>query len=96
SHPQHTTHVLRKRVSWLIPVILNNRLPRDDCSAEEQEVRARTLLTLFVPWRSPADLKYPHETWTEAYQRHAPHINPLHRSIIDNMTVLSECKDARD
>ncbi|RDX52793.1 hypothetical protein OH76DRAFT_1344637, partial [Lentinus brumalis] len=96
SHPQHNTHLVRKRVSWVIPVILTNTLPRIDASYHQRELRSRTILILFVPWRTPQDLKHTHETWTEAYQRRESEISPQHRTIIHNMNVLSECKDARD
>lgn len=96
SHPHHATHVVRSRVTWVIPVILSKRLPRPDRTPEEKELWARAIVTLFVPWRTPADLRLSEETWTEAYQRFLPRIAPQHRTIIHNMSVLSECKDARD
>ncbi|RDX53627.1 hypothetical protein OH76DRAFT_1315173, partial [Lentinus brumalis] len=84
------------RVTWVIPVVLSKRLPRPDRMPEEKELWARAIVTLFVPWRTPADLKLPEETWTEAYERFLPRIASQHRNIIHNMSVLSECKDARD
>lgn len=95
-HPQHNTHMVRKRTTWVIPVLLGERIPRHDRSKEEREKWARTILTLFIPWRHPSDLKEPEETWAEAYERHAPSISQHHMAIIHNMNVLSECRDARD
>ncbi len=95
-HPQHTTHLVRKRVTWVVPVILNRSLPRSDGSSEETESWSQVVLTLFLPWRTPGDLKNADETWGEAYERCLPDIAPEHHAIIHNMNVLSECKDARD
>lgn len=96
AHPQYSSHLVRKRVSWVIPLILNGSLPCHDSTPEEQDTRARTILILFVPWRNPGDLKHIHETWREAYERRHREIAPEHHTIILNMTVLTECKDAKD
>ena len=81
---------------WVVPVLLGERFPRPDRSEEEREQWARAVLTLFTLWRHPFDLKEESETWYEAYERHSPNIAPEHMTIIHNMTVLSECRDARD
>ena len=54
------------------------------------------MLILFVPWRKPTDLRQPNETWLEAYERQHERISPHHKTIIMNMNVLTECRDARD
>lgn len=95
-HPQHSTHVVRKRTTWVIPVLLGERTPRPDRGDEEHERWARTVLTLFIPWRHPSDLKFESETWSDAYERQAYMIPHQHMCIIHNMNVLSECRDARD
>ena len=95
-HPQRNMHLVRKRVTWVVPVVLGSRIARGDRSPEERESWARQVLTLFVPWRTPNDLKQQRESWSEAYDRHAHRITSHHASIIHNMAVLSECKDARD
>ena len=95
-HPQHGTHVVRKRTVWVVPVLLGERMPRPDRNDDEREQWARTVLTLFMPWRHPSDLKDESETWYDAYERYEPAIPPEHKGIIHNMNVLSECKDARD
>ena len=79
---------------WMIPVLLGDRLPRPDRSDDEREQWARAVLTLFKPWRHPSDLKDHSDTWYDAYVQYAPAIAPEHMSIIHNMNVLSECKDA--
>ena len=95
-HPQHATHLVRKRTSWIIPVVIGNRMPRPDKDEEERQLWARTVLALFQPWRHPSDLKESEEDWIDAYDRQKHCIAPEHMSIIHNMNVLSECKDARD
>ncbi|KAI0361334.1 hypothetical protein OH77DRAFT_1369660, partial [Trametes cingulata] len=95
-HPQYETHILRKRTVWVVPVLLGGRIPRADRGPEEREAWARCMLLLFVPWRSPQDLKSPGESWWNAYERLGDRIQPIHRVIIGNMNVLTECKDARD
>lgn len=95
-HPQHETHLLRKRVVWVVPVILGPHIPRGDRSPEEHEDWCRTILLLFLPWRTPADLKTAGEYWRDAYNRQQHLIPPHHQSIIRNMSVLAECRDARD
>lgn len=95
-HPQHRTHIMRCRTLWVVPILLGDRILRPDRGEEEREHWARTILTLFVPWRHPSDLKEEGQTWFNAYQWHSPHIPKKHHTIIHNMNILSECKDARD
>ncbi|RPD70482.1 hypothetical protein L226DRAFT_432330, partial [Lentinus tigrinus ALCF2SS1-7] len=95
-HPDATTHILRKRVVWVVPVILGPHVPRSDRSDEERQDWARIILLLFLPWRSPADLKHNTETWYQAYTRQQTRISSHHQSIIHNISVLNECRDARD
>ena len=96
NHPQHATHMVRKRTVWVIPVVLGNRMPRPDRDEEERQLWARTVLALFHPWREPTDLKESEEDWIEAYDRQKHCIAPEHLNIIHNMSVLSECREARD
>ncbi|KAI0745899.1 hypothetical protein C8Q76DRAFT_577991, partial [Earliella scabrosa] len=95
-HPQCETHVLRKRVLWVVPVILGDRIPRRDRSEDEKELWARTMIMFFLPWRCPGDMRRATETWSEAYDRKEHLIKEGYKSIMENMNVLSECKDARD
>ena len=95
-HPQHESHIIRKRTVWVVPVVLGNRMPRPDRDDDERQLWARTVLALFTPWRTPSDLKMPEEEWLESYERQKHIIPPQHLAIIHNMNVLSECKDARD
>ncbi|KAI0686633.1 hypothetical protein C8Q76DRAFT_600605, partial [Earliella scabrosa] len=96
SHPQYDTHLVRKRVVWVVPVILGERIPQPDCGPEERDRWAQAVLTMFLPWRTPFDIKTEDESWWDAYERQADFIAPSHLSVIQNISVLSECKDARD
>ncbi|TFK85007.1 hypothetical protein K466DRAFT_495558, partial [Polyporus arcularius HHB13444] len=95
-HPQYETHVLRKQTVWVIPVVLGDRIARHDRTEEEREEWARTMTIMFIPWRSPTDLKGTEETWSAAFDRQRHKISPGHHEVIRNMNVLSECRDARD
>lgn len=95
-HPDRDTHIIRRRSIWLIPVVLGPHIPRPDRTEQERNDWSRVILLLFIPWRTPADLKRRDESWYDAYMRQKDRIPPLHQSIIHNMGVLSECRDARD
>ncbi|KAI0702114.1 hypothetical protein C8Q76DRAFT_570885, partial [Earliella scabrosa] len=96
SHTQYETHCLRKRGVWIVPVVLGDRIPRLDRDTPEKEAWARMMLILFVPWRSPSDLRNGDETWLQAFDRQSSYISERHMQIIRNMNVLSECRDVRD
>ncbi|KAI9065711.1 hypothetical protein FKP32DRAFT_1549886, partial [Trametes sanguinea] len=96
AHTQFRTHHLRRRTEWLIPVILGDRIPRSDRGDEEKEAWSRMMLILFIPWRSPHDLRNRTESWTTAFERHKSRLSPTQLKIIANMNVLSECRDVRD
>lgn len=95
-HPQHLTHVLRKRMTWALPVPMIDPFPKPNDGAAGADAWARFIMCLFIPWRSPPDLKSDDETWSDAYLRRKDDITEFHHQIIRNMAVLSECKDARD
>ncbi|KAI0698758.1 hypothetical protein C8Q76DRAFT_633954, partial [Earliella scabrosa] len=88
--------MVRKRIAWVVPVVLGDRMPRHDRSEEERERWARTVLILFTPWRHASDLKSVEEKWMEAYERQVQGIPLEHARIIRNLNVLTECRDARD
>ncbi|KAH9852942.1 hypothetical protein C2E23DRAFT_729763, partial [Lenzites betulinus] len=95
-HTQYDTHILRMRQDCDVPVILGDRIPRSDRGDEEKEAWARMMLILFVPWRRPSDLRAMDESWVEAMASRRHQISPAHEKIIQNMNVLSECRDVRD
>ncbi|KAI0710263.1 hypothetical protein C8Q76DRAFT_578340, partial [Earliella scabrosa] len=84
------------RTTWLVPVVLGERIPRPDRSAEERDRWAMIVLILFVPWRHPRDLRRSGETWSAAYDRRQSEIPVMHKEIVRNLTILSECRQARD
>ncbi|KAJ7152243.1 hypothetical protein C8R43DRAFT_820320, partial [Mycena crocata] len=75
-------------------VLLGNTLPRPDRSPMERDKWCRAMLILFKPWRQLADLKAPGQSWTDAYE--ATVFTPYTSSIMTNLNVENECKDARD
>ncbi|KAI0070138.1 hypothetical protein K474DRAFT_1573140, partial [Panus rudis PR-1116 ss-1] len=96
-HPQHKTHLLRLRGHWLVPVLLGDSTPRRDRGEHERELWARMMSILFVPWRTPRDLRQnPTESWTEMLDRRWLTVPLYLRTIIGNMNALSECRDARN
>ncbi len=94
-HSQSSTHILRKRSIWVVPIVLGDALRRPDRGDVERERWAMAVLIMFVPWRHPRDLKEPLESWYEAYDRRKDTVLADHATFIRNMTILSECKDAR-
>ncbi len=96
NHTQFMTHGLRKRSDWHVPVVLGDRIPRPDREPEEREAWARTMLILFVPWRTPSDLRGSDESWLDAFERRKNDIPKSLLRVMENMSVLSECRDARD
>jgi len=52
------------------------------------------MLILFKPWRSPLDLKNRDQSWSEALDSTA--FDDFHTSIIRNIGIFNECRDARD
>ncbi|KAF8214893.1 hypothetical protein K438DRAFT_1561688, partial [Mycena galopus ATCC 62051] len=93
-HPQKDTHVVRLRKFDFIPVILGPRFPRPEVGAEEKEDWSRSMLMLFRPWRSKADLINENEAWVTAFDRTV--FSDEHLRIMANIHVENECKDARD
>ncbi|KAJ6510125.1 hypothetical protein C8R47DRAFT_915332, partial [Mycena vitilis] len=96
-HPQYSSHfqVLRRGGRRFIPVLVGPKIHRSDRSEEEKELWAQAVVVLFKPWRRPADLKAPDETWLDVASHLIGELEPWMRSVIRNMNVLSECRDAR-
>ncbi|KAG2091995.1 uncharacterized protein F5147DRAFT_537571, partial [Suillus discolor] len=82
------------RTKAVVPVLLGASIPRNDRSEEEYKRYCRTMLLLFTSWCSFTELKGEHTTWHEAFE--AYEFSPELQSIINNMNVENECKDARD
>ncbi|KAK0431125.1 hypothetical protein EV421DRAFT_1893411 [Armillaria borealis] len=70
-HPFKKTHYLQKRKEneYLILNFVGGTLPRRD--GGDREYYCCTMLTLFKPWRSSADLKESVQNWHEAFESYA-------------------------
>lgn len=94
-HPQASSHMNMKRTSPVVPVLLGPPIPRQD-REETQERYCRSVLTLFVPWRSVFDICDLNQTWKQAFESRQTNIMPESRKFIDNIQLLHECKKDRD
>ena len=52
------------------------------------------MLTLFKPWRNSDDLKYAHESWSEAFLSHE--FETKDRKMINSLNLHYGCLDERD
>ena len=94
-HPQRTTHELHFRRKCVVPVLLGPSIPNPNIFGG-REIWAKYMLILFKPWRMPGQLRESGESWQDAYESYEPHLSSHLRQVVENMTVLSESKDARD
>ena len=94
-HPQASSHMNMKRTSPVVPVLLGPPIPRQD-REETQERFCRSILTLFVPWRSVFDICDLNQTWKQAFESRQANIMPESRKFIENIQLLHECKKDRD
>ena len=94
-HPQASSHMNMKRTSPVVPVLLGPPIPRQD--REETQARfGRSILTLFVPWRSVFDICDLNQTWKQALDSRQTDIMPELHKFIENIQLLHECKKDRD
>ena len=94
-HPQAATHLLMKYSDSHVPILYGPQIPR--CDRDDTRDRyCRALLTLFVPWRTVADLCDVEQTWEEAFQSRKNLISIRSWNIIENIQLLHECKKDRD
>ncbi len=94
-HPQATTHLLMKYSGHHIPILYGPQISRCDRD-DTRERYCRALLTLFVQWRTIADLCDVKQTWEEAFQSRQHLISARSWNIIENIQLLHECKKDRD
>ena len=94
-HPQASSHMNMKRTSPVVPVLLGPPIPRED-REETQERYCRSILALFVPWRSVFDICDLHQTWKQAFESRQINIMPESHKFIDNIQLLHEYKKDRD
>ncbi|CAF1589237.1 unnamed protein product, partial [Adineta steineri] len=94
-HPQATTYVMMKYTQSRVPILYGPQIPRQDRD-DTRERYCRALLTLFVPWRSVADLCAIEQTWEDAFKSQQHLISTYSMTIIENIQLLHECKKDRD
>ena len=94
-HPQVASHINIKRMKPVVPVLLGPPVPRRDRD-DTRERYWRSILTLFVPWRSIEDICDVNQTWEGAFHIRQANILPAAWKIIDNIQLLQECKNDRD
>ncbi|KII82773.1 hypothetical protein PLICRDRAFT_120315, partial [Plicaturopsis crispa FD-325 SS-3] len=70
---------------FVIPVILGSTIARRDRGEEERHSWARSILILFKPWRSPGDLRLPHQSWYDTFLQFEPSMKPRHLKIVRNI-----------
>ncbi|KAJ6579184.1 hypothetical protein DFH09DRAFT_842328, partial [Mycena vulgaris] len=95
THPQFESHVQNVMKKPVIPVILGPKFHRSDRSHEERELWAKDVVILFKPWRTPFDLKSTEQTWLQVALEVQSDAEDWKLSVINNMNVLTECRDAR-
>lgn len=94
-HPQVSSHINVKRTVPVVPVLLGPAIPRRD-REDTKERYCRSVLALFLPWRSVEDLCDVEQTWEQALEIRQSRIAAESHKIIDNIQLLQECKNDRD
>ena len=94
-HPQVASHISVKRLKSVVPILLGPSIPRRDRD-DTKERYCRSVLTLFLPWRSVQDVCDVDQTWEEAFRIRQTKFLPTSCKIIDNIQLLQECKNDRD
>ncbi|CAM2729484.1 unnamed protein product, partial [Rotaria socialis] len=94
-HPQTTAYLMLKYSNLHVPILYGPQIPSRDRD-ETRERYSRALLTLFVPWRTVADLCDCNQTWEYALKSRQHLISTYSQKIIENIQLLHECKKNRD
>ncbi|KAJ7724809.1 hypothetical protein B0H14DRAFT_2296157, partial [Mycena olivaceomarginata] len=71
---------------------LGGALPRSDKG--DREFYCLTMMTLFIPWLSPEDLKDGLSNWDQVFAEHT--FSPRQSQLIANFNIRYECNNARD
>ncbi|KAJ7070426.1 hypothetical protein B0H15DRAFT_793474, partial [Mycena belliarum] len=93
-HDQSDSHLSRFRAIPCVNVLLGDKIPRPDRGVAEKDRWCRAMLILFKPWRTLADLKSPDTSWTDTF--YATSFAAPALSVMNNMNIENECKDARN
>jgi hypothetical protein len=94
-HPCYESHAVScdfKRINTTIPNFIGGAPPRSDKG--DHNFYCMTMLTMFKPWRSPADLKLGDSTWSQTFSSH--NFTKRQLELMANFNVRYECNDARD
>ncbi|KAJ7764348.1 hypothetical protein B0H16DRAFT_1310771, partial [Mycena metata] len=94
-HPKFKTHCVAcdfSKLDSVIPNFIGGALPRADKG--DRGFYCLTMLTMFKPWRSPAQLKSSDESWDQAYASF--NFTDRQLELIRNFNMRYECNDARD
>ncbi|CAF3688147.1 unnamed protein product [Rotaria sp. Silwood1] len=94
-HPQATAYLMMKYSESHVPVLYGPQIPRQDRD-DTRERYCRAILTLFVPWRTVADICDISQTWEDAFKSRQHLILSNSWTIIENIQLLHECKKDRD
>ncbi|KAJ7085288.1 hypothetical protein C8R44DRAFT_752888 [Mycena epipterygia] len=95
AHPLFLSHAVScdfSRLNTIIPNFIGGAIPRSDKG--DRSFYCLTMMTLFKPWRSPADLKDSESTWDQIFNEHD--FTPRQNELMRNFNVRYECNDARD
>ncbi|KAJ7102080.1 hypothetical protein C8R44DRAFT_555561, partial [Mycena epipterygia] len=95
AHPLSLSHAVScdfSRLNTIIPNFIGGAIPRSDKG--DRSFYCLTMMTLFKPWRSPADLKDSESTWDQIFNEHD--FTPRQNELMRNFNVRYECNDARD
>ncbi|KAJ7828416.1 hypothetical protein B0H13DRAFT_2437799, partial [Mycena leptocephala] len=88
----HTAHCDFRRLDKIIPNFIGGAVPRADKG--DREYYCMTIMTLFKPWRTPADLKDNESTWDQIFHEYT--FTDRQTDLIHNFNIRYECNDARD
>ncbi|KAF8426463.1 hypothetical protein L210DRAFT_3307599, partial [Boletus edulis BED1] len=77
----------------VVPVLIGDAVPKRNGEFIHDEEYYRHLLLLFKPWRAYDDLRSNEISWKEAFDR--TDFSPYCRSLIADMEVDAECREAR-
>jgi hypothetical protein len=95
-HSQYSSYCLKEVDKPIIPVLMGYCVPRNDCDADKDKY-AVVILTLFKPWSSSKDspLKETATTWSESLAEFLPCLTEDQKSVIANLQLLYQTKDAK-
>ncbi|KAJ6623682.1 hypothetical protein B0H10DRAFT_1786022 [Mycena sp. CBHHK59/15] len=88
----HAVHCDFQKLDKIIPNFMGGAIPRADKG--DREYYCMTILTLFKPWRTPADLNDNDSKWDQIFHKHV--FTSRQQELIRNFNIRYECNDARN